>query len=238
MDFLLTVGGFDPTGGAGVLRDVRTFERFGFHGTAVITVLTAQNTQGVKAVEPVKGELLLKQLALVLKEHAVKGVKFGVAHPEPSVNEEVARLTAGLKVPVVLDTVLKPTFGRAFVESVKVLEPLLKVALVVTPNWKEFKAVKPLLENFEGFVLVKGIPAGKGVEDRLMRRGKTVLALVHPADGLKVRGTGCALSSALLSLLAKGKDIKEAVAEAVEFIKEYRKSSLKLGSMVQGFPAL
>ncbi len=240
MDFLLSIAGFDPTGGAGILRDCATFRHFGFLGCAVITANTVQNTKGVRKVDFVEGDFLLEQLDAVLEEIPVKGVKLGLPHREEKVNRKIAERIGKLGVPVVFDPVLAPTFGKEFVEDLKTIAPLIEVSTVITPNYSEFKRLEPSFgEVFKERVLVvKGAPKDKyKVEDLLVISGKLVLKIAHEKDNRIVRGTGCTLSSALLSLLARGLGPGEAFKEAVEFTSLYREEAFELRDALQLYPS-
>jgi len=239
MDFLLSIAGFDPTGGAGILRDCATFRHFGFLGCAVITANTVQNTKGVREVDFVEGDFLLEQLDAVLEEIPVKGVKLGLPHREEKVNRRIAERIGKLGVPVVFDPVLAPTFGKEFVEDLKAIAPLIEVSTVITPNYSEFKRLEPSFgEVFKERVLVvKGAPKGKEeVEDLLIVSGKLVEKFVHKKDSKVVRGTGCTFSSSFLSLLSKGFKLDEAFKVAVEFVGKYRESSFELSGGGQLYP--
>ncbi|MEO2067953.1 MAG: hydroxymethylpyrimidine/phosphomethylpyrimidine kinase [Desulfurobacteriaceae bacterium] len=238
-EFLLSIAGFDPTGGAGILRDIRTFNYFGFLGASVITVNTAQNTKGVKLFEFMDEKLILNQLNLVLEELDIKGVKIGIPHKEERVNKEIAKVVGSLKVPVVFDPVLSPTFGKDFVENVSVLEPILEVSSVITPNEREYRILKESLRNFDGYVILKGKKLNENlVEDVLMRRGNVLRKIKHEKDSLVIRGTGCAFSSAVLSFLAKGHDIGTAFEKASLFLEEYRRRHFWKSNMRQGYSLL
>jgi len=239
-EFLLTVAGFDPTGGAGILRDYATFRHFGFLGCAVVTANTAQNTRGVKAIDFVRGELIEEQLELVLEEIPVKGVKIGLPH-RGWVNRVIAEKVGGLGVPVVFDPVLAPTYGREFVEDLTEITPLIEVATVITPNYSEFERLKPLFGELlkERVVVVKGAPKNDDeVEDLLIVKGEVVSRIPHGKDGRVVRGTGCAFSSALLAGLAEGLGLEEAFRRAVEFVSLYRKEAFRLAGALQLYSPL
>jgi len=236
MGFLLSIAGFDPTGGAGVLRDVRTFNRFGFLGAAIITVNTVQNTKGVRSFEFVNGSFLISQLEAVLEEISPKGVKVGIPHRELPVNEKIAELLSSLSVPVVFDPVLSPTFGKEFFEDITVFQPLIEVSSLVTPNYSEFQRLKEFLKG-KSFV-VKGVPTGSEVCDFLFVDGKEAVRLCHERDDRVVRGTGCAFSSALTALLAKGLNVEEVFRRAVQFISEYRKRAFRLEGALQLYSEL
>ncbi|MEO2083395.1 MAG: hydroxymethylpyrimidine/phosphomethylpyrimidine kinase [Desulfurobacteriaceae bacterium] len=240
--FLLTIAGFDPTGGAGIIRDIRTFSRFGFPSCAVITVNTVQNTKGVRKVAFINGEFLLQQLDAVLEEADIAGVKIGIPHDRLRVNREIAEKLTHLNVPVVFDPVLSPTFGKSFVEKVDILKPLLSASSVITPNFEEFRRIERLLSDFSGYAVVKGIPEKNTVIDRLLEfkggKGQLIAEERHPRDERVVRGTGCAFSSAILAYLAAGRPVAEAFKGAVNFIRNYREKSFKRDGMEQYYSLL
>ncbi len=235
-NFLLTVAGFDPTGGAGILRDVRTFNIFGFLGTAVITVNTSQNTKGVLSVSFTDGELLLQQIDLIFDEIDVRGVKVGIPHRDRDVNEKIAERLRDLDVPVVFDPVLSPTFGKSFIDRISVISPLIDVATVLTPNVDEYRLIGDFVRGKN--LVLKGIPKGDLVCDRLFIEGELVSEVCHRRDGRVVRGTGCAFSSSLTALLAKGKPLSEAFLESSKFLEEYRRKSILLRGAKQLYSLL
>ena len=230
-DFLLTIAGFDPTGGAGILRDVRTFNLFGFLGTAVITANTSQNTKGVLSVSFTDGELLLEQIDLIFDEITPRGVKIGIPHKSKEVNKKIADRLRGLNVPIVFDPVLSPTFGRSFIDRVSTVFPLIEVATVITPNLHEYKLLGDLVK--EKTLIVKGNPKDNLICDRLFVEGEPVSEVCHERDDKVVRGTGCAFSSSLTALLAKGKTLNEAFLESSKFLEEYRRKSILLSGAKQ-----
>jgi len=236
VEILLTIAGFDPTGGAGILRDIKTFRHFGFLGGGIITVNTVQNTKGVRDLAFVEGSFLLSQLKTVLEDLSPKGVKVGIPHREKEVNRRVSEILSSLSVPVVFDPVLSPTFGKEFVENIEVLLPLIEVSKVLTPNYSEFLKLRKLLQG-KTFI-VKGWPCGKRVCDVLFVNGSEADRVCHEKDGRVVRGTGCAFSSALTALLAKGLGLKEAFREAVDFITEYRRSAFEIEGAPQLYPSI
>ena len=225
MESLLTVAGFDPTAGAGILRDSLVFRRFGFYPTAVITANTVQNTKGVKKVEFVDGDFLISQLSAVLEELPPKAVKLGLPHNDRLVNFRILKKLAPLSVPVVFDTVLAPTYGETFVKSLKAIEPLLELATVLTPNFEEFKV---LLKRYRELlkkkaVVIKGVPKGKdSVSDLLVVEGNEVSEVVHRRDSLQIRGTGCTFSSVLTAYLAKGEPLSGAFYKTSLYLAKER----------------
>jgi len=238
--FLMSIAGFDPTGGAGILRDIKTFWSLGFLGCGALTANTVQNTKGVEKVEFVNGEFLISQIEKTLEEIPVLGVKIGLPHREYSVNLYIKEKLEKLKVPVVFDTVIAPTFGKKFVENLKAIEPLLELSDFLTPNEREYAVLKDLFKEKlkEKTLIVKGIKEGGRVYDLLIEKEIVLAKAEHQRDSLEVRGTGCAFSSAFLSFLVKGGNPKEAFNEAVNYLREYRKESFKLKGWKQRYSLL
>ena len=225
---LLSIAGFDPTGGAGIIRDILTFKQFGHYATAVITANTAQNTKGVKSVifEPCK--IIKEQLLLLFEEFNIKGVKIGLPHKDHSFNTWLANFLKEKKIPVVFDPVIKPTAGKSFVTDIKSIIPLIKSATVITPNEKEFNTIKPFINPSEiPYIIIKGKKEKDTVKDLLLEKGQLIETVTHKKDSLEVHGTGCAFSSALLSFIVHGDKTKEAFIKASIFLKNFRKHSVR-----------
>ena len=221
----LTVAGSDPSGGAGIQADLKTFSALGAYGTAVLTALTAQNTRGVTGVHPVPAEFVGEQLRTLLDDVTVHATKLGMLGTAEVVRE-VARVLAPRPAgPVVCDPVMVATSGDRLIsaEAVDAVRSvLLPVTDLVTPNVPEAAALldtapattvdelvdqaTALLALGPAAVLVKG--GHLGGED-------SVDVLVTPAGALQTRrprvattathGTGCTLSSAIAALAARAR---------------------------------
>jgi hydroxymethylpyrimidine/phosphomethylpyrimidine kinase len=228
----LSIAGSDPSGGAGIQADLKTFHRHGVYGQSVVSLITAQNTTGVTAVHLLPVELVLAQLDAVLNDIAPAAIKTG-ALGAPELITAVAGRLASVQVPVVVDPVLISKHGHplASPEAVPALQPLLRLATVITPNWHELAALsgitvtdgasaavaaRTLLARGVRAVLVKG--AGDTADDLLVTvTGETVL------PGLRIQtrslhGTGCTYAAALTAQLALGLHLEEAAVRAKAFI--------------------
>jgi len=235
MECLLAVGGFDPTGGAGITRDLRTFWKLGFFGTSVITVNTCQNTKGVKNLHFVDGNFVIEQIKLIREEFKIRGIKVGIPHKEVFVNDFVSKLALEENIPLIFDPVLSPTFGKTFIDDLSPIKPLLKSALLLTPNFSEYRKLKAFLDNFKGYVLIKGIEEGKFVKDVLVKEGRTIWERRKKKNTFPVRGTGCTYASAILCYVVKGYDLKSAVEKGWKFVHSYRKKAVFEKDLSQGF---
>src|SRR5262245_8657059 len=141
---VLTIAGSDPSGGAGIQADLKTFATLGAFGAAVVTALTAQNTAGVQGIEGVSPAFVVRQLDAVLDDLDVRALKTGMLGRAAVVEAVAARLGARPAVPLVVDPVLVATAGQPLTES-QALEPLrarlLPLAALVTPNLAEAEAL-------------------------------------------------------------------------------------------------
>lgn len=235
---VLSIAGSDPSGGAGIQADLKAFSASGVYGMAVLTALTAQNTQGVTGVHLVPAEFVTRQIEAVFADVRVDAVKIGmVATAEIAI--AVAHVLARHPgVQVVLDPVMIAKGGAALLDpqAVAVIaERLLPLAAVVTPNLPEAAALL-------GEPVARDRAAMEGQADRLLERGaRAVLLKGGHLDGpespdlvasgrerlwfegrrvatANTHGTGCTLSSALAAELAKGKRLASAAAAAKAYL--------------------
>lgn len=219
----LSIAGCDPSGGAGIAADLKTFAALGAYGTVVVSALTAQSTRGVTGVHPVPAAFVADQLATLLADVTVHATKIGML-PDAGVVEAVAAaLEANDVGPVVYDPVMVATSGDALSDdgAVRALrERLLPLADLLTPNAPEAAALlgvavatdadglaehaRALLDLGPRAVLVKGGHLdGDHSVDVLATRSGTTLSRRPRVDTTSTHGTGCTLSSALAALLAR-----------------------------------
>lgn len=245
---LLTVAGSDSGGGAGIQADLKTFEALGAYGMSAITAITAQNTLGVSGVWPVPPDAVVAQMEAVASDIGVDAIKIGMLH-----NAEVIKAVARVlrhwpPLPIVLDPVMRAKGGQPLLlkeaESLLV-EQLLPLATVVTPNMPEAEAMTGLLirdvtEQREAarrlisqgcqWALVKGGHANDAdVTDIL--GGDTIVTFTHPRiDTRHTHGTGCTLSSAIAVGLARGLSVPESVSMAETYVQGAIRRAPGLGS--------
>lgn len=231
---VLTVAGSDSGGGAGVQADLKTFAALGVYGTSAITAITAQNTQGVRRVEPLAPDLVVAQIAAVREDFEIAAVKIGML-ATPEIAEAVGAALAGLRA--VYDPVMVASSGDAlmaagFVEAswrlacqVDLATPNLAEAarwLEAEPARSEAEMVaqgRELLARGLNRVLMKGghLP-GKTVDMLVTPQGVRRFSAPRIASG-NLHGTGCVLSSALAAHIAKGVDWPDAVERAKIFVR-------------------
>jgi hydroxymethylpyrimidine kinase/phosphomethylpyrimidine kinase len=244
----LTIAGFDPSGGAGVIADVRTFAAFGCFPTAAVTSLTYQNTTGVFGATHQSGEAVRAQVLPVVDDFRVAAVKSGML-PTREVIEMVARLfrEAGLPAPVV-DPVVRSTSGYDLIDddALDALKRyLLPIARVVTPNIPEAeritglsisdedgmrRAARAMREMGARAVLVKGGHLAKASALDLLDDGGTINTFAAARiETTATHGTGCALSAGIAACLARGLSLAEAVDAAKRFVTEAIRHAPGLG---------
>ncbi|RKI42806.1 bifunctional hydroxymethylpyrimidine kinase/phosphomethylpyrimidine kinase [bacterium D16-51] len=237
---VLTIAGSDSSGGAGIQADLKTMLANGVYGMSAVTALTAQNTIGVEAVMEVFPEFLEKQLDCVFSDIFPDAVKIGMVSGAALI-EVIAKSLKKYKAGnVVLDPVMVSTSGSKLLreDSVEALkEKLLPLAEVVTPNIPEAKilsgmeiksekdmeaAAEKIGRDYGCSVLLKGGHSLNDANDFLWQDGKAAWFYAERIENPNTHGTGCTLSSAIASNLAKGKSL----GEAVELAKQYLSGAL------------
>lgn len=235
---LLTIAGSDPSGGAGIQADLKSFAARGAYGMAVITALTAQNTRGVTGIHAVPPDFVAAQIAAIAEDIRIDGVKIGMI-ADAAIAEVVGAALAPLAgVPVVLDPVMVAKGGAALIEAPAVAAlraALLPRATMLTPNLPEAAALlgvteartrAGMAEQAEALrglgpaaVLLKGghLPGEESPDVLATARGLTWFEGARVATR-NTHGTGCSLSSALAAELARGFPPEAAVARAKNWL--------------------
>lgn len=234
----LTIAGSDSSGGAGIQADLKSFAACGAYGASVITALTAQNTQGVRAVHPVPANFVTAQIDAVFDDLKVDSVKIGMVAQADVIAAIVAGLARWTPAHVVLDPVMVATSGDRLLlpDAIDALrETLIPRAHLITPNLPEAAALleEPIAETEAAIaeqgrrllrfgcraVLIKG-GHGHGPESTdYLVTAERVVSLVAPRIATKnTHGTGCSLSSSIAAYLARGDDLEAAVRAGKEFV--------------------
>lgn len=238
----LSLAGSDPSGGAGIQADLKTFAARGTYGMAVITSLTAQNTQGVTGVYPVPSAFVGQQLRTLFDDVAVAAVKIGMINTVEIADAIAEALQEQLQqqpdLQIVLDPVMIAKGGAVLLDPQAIdslTQKLLPLATLVTPNLPEAAALlgeepsetredmlrqgQALLAKGCKAVLMKGgHMAGEHCPDLLLTSQGTEWFEGDRIDTRNTHGTGCTLSSALAAELAKGQDLSAAVRDAKAYL--------------------
>ncbi|QQM29538.1 bifunctional hydroxymethylpyrimidine kinase/phosphomethylpyrimidine kinase [Martelella lutilitoris] len=234
---ILSIAGSDPSGGAGIQADLKTFSARGTYGMAAMTALTAQNTQGVTGVHEVPSAFVAEQIAAIFDDISVSAIKIGMIANANIAITIADSLRHHVEVPVVLDPVMVAKGGHRLlpedaVEALK--EHLLPLAAVLTPNLPEAAALldEDVATNREAMIAQGNTLRGLGAQAVLMKgghlEGEDCPDLLMTAEGHRwlegtridtenTHGTGCTLSSAIAAEIGKG----TALAEAVVIAKDY-----------------
>lgn len=239
---VVTIAGVDPSGGAGVLADVKAISAQRAYACAVVTALTAQNTQAVAGIHPVPPAFLREQIDVLFADVAIDAAKIGMVGARAAVEAVAQGLERWAPRFVVLDPVMVAKSGDALLEKDAVgalREALLPLATVITPNLPEAgvlleaRAPESLREMRQAaerlrdrmrhagsrWVLLKGghLPAGDAID--LLTDGDKMIELAAPRVPTKnTHGTGCTLSSALAALLPQAGDVPEAARRAKAYL--------------------
>lgn len=249
---VLSIAGSDPSGGAGIQADLKTFSALGCYGMAAITALTAQNTRGVSGVHIPPASFIAQQIDAIFADVRVDAVKIGMLASGEIAEAVADRLQAHEARNIVLDPVLVATSGDSL-GSPDVVDAMRKrlfpIATVITPNMPEAerlagfpvgagvagleRVARNLAELGARGVLVKGgHGAGASADDVLLCEGQVQVFSAPRVETENTHGTGCTLSSAIAAYLAKGHELRDAVGAAKTYLTEALQSAdlLNVGS--------
>ena len=247
MNTALTIAGSDSSGGAGIQADIKTMTANGVYAMSVITALTAQNTTGVTGIMEVAPDFLALQLEAVFTDIYPDAVKTGMVSSGELIRTIAEKLKEFDAKNIVVDPVMVATSGAKLIsdDAIEVLESeLLPLAAVITPNIPEAEvlsgmtirneedmigAAKAVYERYGCSVLCKGGHQINDANDLLYRSGGYVWFKGKRIDNPNTHGTGCTLSSAIASNLAKGQTLDEAVEQAKKYISGALAAMLDLG---------
>ena len=243
----LTIAGSDPSGGAGIQADLKTFHQFGVYGEAAITLITVQNTCGVRRVEYLDPELVADQIRAVIEDIPPGAAKTG-ALGNAGIIEAVAALARDFPFPLVVDPVIVSKHGASLLET-GALESLrtflLPHVFLLTPNLEEASALtgaqvddlagmRQAAENLVRLgpraVLVKGGHLRGEATDVLYHHGEWTEFTSPRIETRHTHGTGCTFSAAITASLASGYDLPESVRRAKRYITEAIRNNPGLGS--------
>ena len=248
MKTALTIAGTDPSGGAGIQADIKTMTAHGVFALTAVTALVAQNTTGVKSIQEAPPDFLAQQLDCVFTDIFPDAVKTGMVASVPLIEVIADKLTEYGARNVVVDPVMVATSGDRLIseDALETLKRrLLPLAAVLTPNVPEAEilsgvkietpedmahAARLIGETYGCAVLCKGGHQVNDANDLLWQKGRGARWYQSKrVDNPNTHGTGCTLSSAIASNLAKGMDLAAAVERAKEYIIGALSAMLDLG---------
>jgi len=246
---VLTIAGFDGSGGAGIQADIKTASALGCYSTSVLTALPVQNTQGVRKIYPIPVEAVADQIKAILDDVFPDAIKIGMVHTPQLVETIVSTLAQYKKIPLVFDPVMVATSGHRLIEEdtiAAITEKLFPITDVITPNMDE----AAILAGMKVTSLDDLYTAGKkikklGCKSILLKGGHQETPVItslfydenhqfHSFETEKfstnnTHGSGCTLSSAIAAYIAQGKSLLEAVNLGQQYVFE----AIKEGKDVQ-----
>ena len=257
MKNVLSIAGSDCSAGAGIQADLKTFVANGVYGMTVITSLTAQNPQKVKMLEDVSIEMLKHQIEAIFDVIEVSAVKIGMLNSKENGEVIYEKLLKYKVKNIVLDPVMIATSGNSLIKDETknfLVNKLFKIVDIITPNLDETKEIVKIIlnkENIEGidsiekmkiygkviadftkrWVLIKGGHLSNSAVDILMNKDEIYILEGEKISSNNTHGTGCSLSSAIASNLAKGYSMLEAVKKAKNFVLYSIKNSIDFGEI-------
>ena len=257
MKNVLSIAGSDCSAGAGIQADLKTFVANGVYGMTVIASLTAQNPQKVKMVEDVSIEMLKNQIEAIFDIIEVSAVKIGMLNSKENGEVVYSNLLKYKAKNIVLDPVMIATSGNSLIKDETkdfLVNKLFKIVDIITPNLDETKEIVKIIlnnENIENidsiekmknygkiiadftkkWVLVKGGHLSNSAVDILLNNDETYILEGEKISSNNTHGTGCSLSSAIASNLAKGYSMLESVKKAKNFVLCSIKNSIDFGEI-------
>ncbi len=237
---LLSIGGSDPSSGAGIQSDIKTFDLLNAHGLTVITAITGQNTSSFGMIEPVSQKILKNQLDSVMSDFKIDGIKIGMVY-NSEIIKTIYRELKNKKILIILDPIIKSTTGGSLIEKTAISDFkkfLIPLATVITPNKFEAeflskikidskKSLQKAAQKIQSMgtknVVITGLEIKNDrISDFILEEknqytlsGKKIPKINH--------GSGCNYSSSLLFSLASGNSLKK----AVKFSKQFTYNSIK-----------
>lgn len=243
----LTIAGSDCSGGAGIQADIKTMSAYDVYAMSAITALTAQNTMGVSGIMEVTSAFLEQQLDSIFTDIFPDAVKIGMVSSEKLILSIAKKLVFYKAKNIVVDPVMVSTSGSRLIseEAISVLKDFLfPLASVLTPNIPEaeviaqmqidskedmIQAARKISDAYGCPVLCKGGHSFADADDLLYEDGVITWIAGRRINNPNTHGTGCTLSSAIASNLAKGLSLVEAVKDAKEYVTKAIEANLNLG---------
>lgn len=243
----LTIAGSDSIGGAGIQADIKTMTMNGVYAMSAVTAITAQNTMGVRAIQESTPEFLRSQIDAVFEDIFPDSIKIGMVSSSELICVIAERLKHYKAKNIIVDPVMVATSGSSLMKTDAVntmIEELFPIATLITPNIPEAqilgdcsikskedmqRAAKIIGDAYDCAVLLKGGHSINDANDLLYKKGEYQWFEGKRIDNGNTHGTGCTLSSAIASNLAKGYTIEQSVKRSKEYISKALLSGLDLG---------
>ncbi len=233
MKVVLTIAGSDSSGGAGIQADLKTFEAFDTFGCSALTVLTAQNTQGVTNIQEISPSFVQEQIQRVLEDFDVSAIKIGMLFSNEII-DIVRETIKDLDIPIVFDPVFISKAGSKLLnnDAIENLKTLFPYVNIITPNLYEAKALFNYdVLNEKAIEEISKLPCKVVIKNDIVKKDEEEFSIDTFFDNKKKKvfytklietnnnhGTGCSFSSAITANIALGKSLEEAIKISKEFI--------------------
>jgi hydroxymethylpyrimidine/phosphomethylpyrimidine kinase len=245
-NILLDVAGYDPSAGAGVALDLMVFRTHGYHGMAIITSLTSQNTKKIKKIHCPPSRFLLEQYRTLREDVEFSGIKIGMIGCKDHISAIGKILDDSAELPIVIDPVFKSSDGTWLLDKKAIPDYIAEISgkvSLLTPNISEAElisgmkvaGVKEMSASAEKIFVQTSIPClikGGHLPDKnidILFDGKDIFRFENEKLELSVHGTGCFLSSSILCYLANGLPLDKAASRGIQETHKAIKGALKLG---------
>ena len=246
----LTIAGSDCSSGAGIQADLKTFSHHGCHGLTAISCVVAETPKVVSSIHPVPPSILQEQIELLLNAYPIQAIKTGMLPSQDHLIAVVNALSNSRNIPLVIDPVMVSSSGSNLVDQHAIVtyrEKLLPLASLITPNLPEasvlldqavesendlVEAAQKLSELYNTSILLKGghLP-GKGDRVDTLYHNGTIHQFTSPLiDIACTHGTGCTLSAAIVSHLARERNMVDAISESIKWLHNAIKTSYQWNS--------
>ncbi len=235
--YILSIAGFDPSSGAGITSDIKTFEAHGLYGLSVCTAVTVQNDILLKACQWIDETIVIDQITTLFERFSIDVVKIGIVQSwQVLLNIITVLKKLNPSVQIVLDPILKATSGYDFHqnENLEIFEKIIEKCTYITPNYEEVKALFPdknvaqtlaFLSEKTHVYLKGGHREDKKGWDDIWYHRKTQLTIAPEiTEAYEKHGSGCVLSSALAANLTKGYTMEEIGVKTKRYIEYYLNS--------------
>ena len=241
---ILSIGGSDPSSGAGIQSDIKTFSNHDVYGFTVVTAITSQNTRKVTSIEPISAKSLMAQIDSILSDFHIDAIKIGMVYNSQIINVIHSKLR-NIKVPIVVDPIIKSTTGTMLLKKSALRDykkMIIPLADVITPNKYEAKVLsgtsntnksaKKIQSMGAKCVIITGATSSNGkISDFILEEN-----MEYVISGKKIpirnHGSGCNYSASIAVSLANGNTIHDAVKTAKDYVYQSIKHSKNIGKGV------
>lgn len=245
----LSIAGSDPSSGAGIQADIKTFSSLGVYGCSAITAITVQNTKEIREIFPIPSEIVIKQIKLILEDIKIESIKIGMVYDE-SIITKIYDILKNENIPIIIDPIFTSTSGQNLIKPKAMqlfTQKLLTIATITTPNIKEAiklsginidtkedikKALQKIKELGPKNVIIKGggHHNSKDSIDTLIDVNLHIIEYSNPLLHIpENHGSGCNFSAALAAVLSKGHEIPRACYMANQFVNKALQNLLYIG---------